>query len=207
MRNKILVGLSVVVATGIAASSSANATGAGASLRANMNIPVKTLATNVGLRPIGIRRSLRARGYYNIHFTDRIPPVYRVTACRNGRRFGLRLNHWGSIRRVIRLGWCDGGGYDVPRIDGLSFPEIRHKLRNRGYYNIRFTDRRLPGYRARACKNGKRFVLWLNRWGRIMDRDRRGWCGYGSYYGPRHRPYVRYEGPGISITLGKGRRY
>ncbi len=204
MTRKILIGMGVAAAAGLAAGSSAFAAGAGASAGANLHVPVKSLATSVALRPKGIRRTLRARGYYRIVFTDRTLPVYRVRACKNGKKFRLRLNRWGDIRRRVRIGWCDGG----PRIDGLTFPEIRRKLRNRGYHRIVFTDRRLPGYRARACKNGKRFVLWLNRWGRIMDRDRRGWCGYGRYDGPRHGPRIIYDGPGISITLGRGgRRY
>jgi len=204
MNKKILIGLSVLAATGFAASSSAMA-GAGASARANMQIPVKSLVKTVALRPNGIRRSLRQRGYYNIHFTDRHLPVYKVRACRNGKKFSLRLNRWGDVRRRSRIGRCDGG-YGGPRIAGLSFSEIRYKLNDRGYHRIRFTDRHLPGYGARACKKGRRFALRLNRWGKIVDRDRRGWCGYGNRRGHRG-PSVVYDRGGVSITLGGGRRH
>ncbi len=204
MTSKTLIGFGVILAASISAGAPANATGAGAAAIKNLHVPVKSLAKTVALSPRGIRRSLRARGYYNIRFIDRVLPVYKVRACRNGRKFRLRLNRWGDIRRRVRIGWCDSG-YGGPRVDGLTFPEIRRKLRNRGYSRIRFTDRRLPGYRARACKNGKRFVLWLNRWGRIMDRDRRGWCGYGGYDGPRG-PRVVYDRNGLTITLGGGYR-
>lgn len=59
---------------------------------------------------------------------------------------------------------------------GKRLPQIRRQLRNRGYYRINYTDRRLPVYKARACKNGKRFNMRINRWGGIMWRKRIGWC-------------------------------
>ena len=223
MSKKNLPGAALLAGAGLAltsliAASPAGAVGAG--VMGHVALPVKKLTTSVHLKPIGIRRMLQARGFYNIVFLDRQLPVYRVRACRNGKNFRIRLNRWGDVMRIVRRGWCDGRHFHGgPRV-GLSFPEIRHKLRNRGYYRIRFTDRRLPGYRARACKHGKRFVLWLNRWGRIMDRDRRGWCAIPYYYRKHSRyddddryerdyrgPYIRYEGPGFSISLRKGYRY
>ncbi len=210
MTHKMLVGLGVLAATAVAASSSAFAAGAGASARAHMYVPVESLAKTVALSPRGIRRSLRDRGYRNIRFIDRRLPVYKVKACRNGKKFRLRLNRWGDINRRVRIGRC--GGYRHGSA-GLSFPQIRAGLRDRGYHKIRFTDRRLPGYGAKVCRNGKRYALRLNRWGRIMDRDRRGWCGYGRRSGGAHhgrgpRSGIYYDGPGLSITLGgRGRRY
>lgn len=65
---------------------------------------------------------------------------------------------------------------------GLPIPKIRKTLRHRGYYRIRFTDRHLPVYKAKACKNGKRFKLRLNRWGAIRNRVRIGWCHHYPYY-------------------------
>ena len=209
MTNKILIGLGVLMATAVATTTSSIAAGAGASARAHMMTPVKSLAKSVALRPRGIRRSLRARGYRNIKFIDRHLPVYKVRACRNGKRFKLRLNRWGDINRRVRVGRC-GSGYVGPGRRGLSLSEIRGNLQDRGYHRIRFTDRRLPGYGARACRNGKRFALRLNRWGRIMDRNRRGFCGSrrhysGKYYGPRRNRALRYDGPGFSVTIRRGR--
>ena len=209
MTHKMLVGLGVLAATAVAASSSAFAAGAGASARAHMYVPVKSLAKTVALSPKGIRRSLRDRGYRNIHFTDRHLPVYKVRACRNGKKFRMRLNRWGDVKKRVRIGRCGSRSYGHA---GLSFPQIRAGLRDRGYHRIKFTDRRLPGYGAKVCKNGKRYALRLNRWGRIMDRDRRGRCGYGrnyrsNYYGSRNRAGLHYDGPGFSITLRNGRRY
>lgn len=68
---------------------------------------------------------------------------------------------------------------------GIPLPAIRHKLQNRGFYKIRFTDRYLPVYKARACKYGKKFNLGINRWGKVMWRNKVGYCGnhhYKKYY-------------------------
>ena len=207
MTNKILIGMGVLAVTAIATHTTASAAGAGASARAHMNVKAKSLAHSVALSPQGIRRSLRSRGYYDIRFIDRSLPVYRVRACKNGKKFRIRLNRWGEIRNRVRTGWCDGG-YGGPGVHGLSLPEIRRKLRNRGYYNIHFTDRHLPVYRAKACRNGRRYVLKLNRFGKVMDRDRRGWCGFGIYRdGPRKGAGLHLRGPGFSVTVKKPHRH
>ncbi len=70
---------------------------------------------------------------------------------------------------------------------GVPIHRIRNKLRHRGFYKIRFTDRYLPVYKARACKHGKRFKMRINRWGEVMRRRQIGWCGY------RNRHYSRYN--------------
>ncbi|MCP4933734.1 MAG: hypothetical protein GY927_05890 [bacterium] len=111
MTHKILIGLGVLAASAVAASSSAFAAGAGSSARAHMYVPIKSLAKTVALSPKGVRRSLRDRGYRNIHFTDRHLPVYKVRACRNGKRYSLRLNRWGRIMDRDRRGWCGYGRY------------------------------------------------------------------------------------------------
>lgn len=75
-----------------------------------------------------------------------------------------------------------GGGYHKHKVaawGGLHPHQIRRKLRNRGYHNIRFVDRRLPVYKAKACRYNKRYKLNINRWGKVMWRTRIGWCGKG----------------------------
>ena len=107
MTKKMLFGMSILVAAGLSASGSVQAAGAGAMTHMNMaqmKLRVKPLTSSVRLRPIGIRRSLKARGYTNIVFIDRRLPVYKVRACRNGKKFGMRLNRWGDIMRRVRIG-------------------------------------------------------------------------------------------------------
>lgn len=72
-------------------------------------------------------------------------------------------------------------GYQKVWRGGLPMPVIRKRLRNRGFHRIRFTDRRLPVYKAVACKRGKRVALRINRWGKVMNRHRIGRCGYRNY--------------------------
>ena len=125
-----------------------------------------------GLRPPQIRQLLRDRGFYQIVFTDRVLPVYGVTACRGDRRLALRLNRFGDIRDRRRIGTC---GFN-PNAGGKSLTQIRQMLRRNRYYNIQFTDRHLPGYGARACRGIRRFDLRLNRFGEIRKRRAIGWC-------------------------------
>lgn len=61
---------------------------------------------------------------------------------------------------------------------GVSLRQVRKQLRRRGYQRIRLTDRRLPVYRAKACKHGKRFNVRINRFGGIISRNRIGRCRF-----------------------------
>jgi hypothetical protein len=58
----------------------------------------------------------------------------------------------------------------------VPLPVIRKSLRRKGFSRIVYTDRRLPVYKAKACKNGKRFTIRLNRRGAIISRHRTGRC-------------------------------
>lgn len=81
------------------------------------------------------------------------------------------------------------GYHQVKLGHGIPLPVIRHKLQNRGFTKIRFTDRYLPVYKARACKYGKKFNLGINRWGKVMWRNKVGRCGHGhykKYYNKKH---------------------
>lgn len=49
-------------------------------------------------------------------------------------------------------------------------------LEQRGYRDIRFTDRQLPGYGAEGCLGADKLELRLNRWGDIVNRRRIGSC-------------------------------
>ncbi len=62
------------------------------------------------------------------------------------------------------------------RFVAVSLPQIRKQLRRKGYNRIVYTDRRLPVYQAKACKNGKRFNIRMNRRGGIISRNRIGRC-------------------------------
>ena len=128
------------------------------------------------VRASGLRPLLRARGYYNIEILDGQLPRYVTRACKNNGRFRIVLNRFGGITRTERVGRCG----QVRQTRGKSLPQIRDILRSRRYYDIQFTDRELPGYGARACRNIRRFTLRLNRFGEIKKRKAIGWCKPGS---------------------------
>jgi len=54
--------------------------------------------------------------------------------------------------------------------------QVRHELQERGYYSIRFVGARPPHFRVKACRGGERFVLHVNFYGRITERDAIGPC-------------------------------
>ncbi|MCF6199578.1 MAG: OmpA family protein [Hyphomicrobiaceae bacterium] len=54
---------------------------------------------------------------------------------------------------------------------------IRQRLRVSGYSDIVFVGRDASGGTVRACRVGKRFLLQLNRRGRVRSRTRTGRCG------------------------------
>lgn len=59
---------------------------------------------------------------------------------------------------------------------GLPMRVILRKIRNKGYTRLAVRDGRLPGYKVKACRNGKKFLLGVNRWGGIKWRERTGKC-------------------------------
>ncbi len=127
---------------------------------------------NDGLRPPQIRKILQTRGFSRIRFTDRKLPIYVVEACRHDRKFELRLNRFGRVNRRTNIGNCR-----VQRAQrGYEPREVRDILRRRGYREIDFFDRRLPGYGVTACRRGQKFRMRINRFAEIRKRRRTGFC-------------------------------
>ena len=74
-------------------------------------------------------------------------------------------------------GWHDGrgGGWrdHGPRRHELSPQQVRQELRERGYRQIRYFDRRGAVYQVRASRNGRDFYLVVSaRNGDILSRQR-----------------------------------
>lgn len=139
--------------------------------------PVETVA----YRPARVRRELRSDGWRNIVFVDRQLPVYVVRACRNNRRFELRLNRFAKIRRRSELGPCRGNNAANADRPGsrMSVRGVRRVLQGLGYKSIQFRDRELPVYVADACLRRTQYRLRINRRGDINFRQRIGRCSRG----------------------------
>ena len=93
----------------------------------------------------------------------------------------------------------DGAGTIVHQVHSLY--EAKHKLADRGYYDIRIERASLP-YSFNACKRGVRFHIHVNFYGDFVQVDEVGPCRryeyYSGYYGYRsyaERPYRRYRYP------------
>ena len=54
--------------------------------------------------------------------------------------------------------------------------QVRHELRLRGYYDIRFLVAEAPEFQANACRYGERFHLHVDFYGRITERAPIGPC-------------------------------
>ena len=54
--------------------------------------------------------------------------------------------------------------------------QVRHELRLRGYYDIRFLVAEAPEFQANACRHGERFHLHVDFYGRITERASIGPC-------------------------------
>lgn len=121
-----------------------------------------------------IRRRLRGEGYSQITFLDSARGRVSAEACRQGRRFVVRLDASGNPAGSRDVGRC----YDAVA-DGkdASLPEIRQGLRDQGFRRIVFTDREPPRYEAEACRENNAFRVVMNRSGRILHETRIGSCG------------------------------
>ena len=138
---------------------------------------VEPLITLVQLQPNGVRRRLRDKGYSKISIVDRRPPGFTVKACKNGKRFRLSIHRRGRVVEREKIGRCGRGGGEGKK-SGLTPPQVRRDLRDRGFEDIRFLDRDLPVYVATACKDDVRYKLRMNRWAAVKKQTRVGRCGY-----------------------------
>ncbi|MBI1385542.1 MAG: OmpA family protein [Rhizobiales bacterium] len=127
-----------------------------------------------GLRPSQVRQLLVDAGFNRIQFIDRQLPTYIVEACRNDRRIRMTLDGEGRIEGRDVVGSCTRAGETTD--EGYSVAQITDILERRRYYDIRFTDRRLPEYKVEACRNARKFDLAINRFGEIRSRTPIGNC-------------------------------
>ena len=53
--------------------------------------------------------------------------------------------------------------------------QVQHELRQQGYYNIQFIVAE-PPFQANACRDGERFHLHVDFYGRVTERSSVGRC-------------------------------
>ena len=58
----------------------------------------------------------------------------------------------------------------------ISKHNARRILNKHGFYRIYFVHGYLPVYKAKACKHGRHYHVWVNKWGHITKNKYVGYC-------------------------------
>ncbi len=120
----------------------------------------------LGLSETKVARVLHRKGFSDIEFYDPGMTTIRARACRDGKRYRMKVTIRMSINGLTEIGQCDGG---------LNAKQIKNTLNNDGYRRI-FVEDAGDGYVAVVCKRGKQFRLNVGRNGKIENRIRTGDC-------------------------------
>jgi hypothetical protein len=114
-----------------------------------------------------IRRRLSEDGYNRIKLVDRGDRRYVLRACLKANRVRLVVSRSGRIRDREIVGGCS-----LP----INPARIDARLAQLGYNRIKVVDRKLPIYRAEACKANKLMQIRMDRYGDVVSQTRSGEC-------------------------------
>lgn len=70
--------------------------------------------------------------------------------------------------------------------------DVRHILRDHGYYNIDFIETNPPVYMANACRGHVRYHFHVDYYGQVTERRPIGRCGHDYGY-DRRRQWQSYD--------------
>ncbi|MEM7619657.1 MAG: hypothetical protein AAF228_04220 [Pseudomonadota bacterium] len=104
------------------------------------------------------------------HYNDNHPPYQRKYENENGPKYRDHYSH----KQYHTPHRYDGGYYDRPKY--ISRHNAQRILNKRGYYKIHFVHGHLPVYKAKACKQGRHYHVWVNKWGHITKNQYVGYC-------------------------------
>ncbi len=122
-----------------------------------------------GASDAAIKRSLIAKGFTEPKILKRSFKKIRVQACKDGKRYTLRLNPAGRIRNSQEIGNCR---------KVVSMEQAAAMLERRGFRRVEI-ERQAEGYVAVVCQDGERFRLQINRFGDVSNRQYVGFCRQG----------------------------
>ena len=91
---------------------------------------------------------------------------------------------FGTIAFVTVGGAASASAHDAP--------QVRHELRERGYYRIQFLVNRAP-FQVNACRYGDRYHLHVDWYGRVTERVRIGECQGQGWPRNWRRPFRGYR--------------
>jgi len=115
-----------------------------------------------------VRRILRDRGFRRIDLAEEGDVPFLGTACREGRRYRIRVNLYGDVNVGKRIGRCNA--------ERLGLDEIAARLRRDGYDRIEVFQDGPRRVRAIACRSGKQYRMVTSRRGDMLERSVIGRC-------------------------------
>ncbi len=70
--------------------------------------------------------------------------------------------------------------------------EVRHLLRDQGFYNIHFYGSYPPKFQVNACRDGERYDIHVNYYGKVTKCEPIGYCGRKHFSHRKFRDYDAY---------------
>ncbi|MGI9387832.1 MAG: hypothetical protein ACR2OX_10420 [Methyloligellaceae bacterium] len=114
-----------------------------------------------------IIKRLRNNKYRRISIYAHDGDVFRLVACRRGRRFRMEVNHYGDTVTKDEVGRCR---------KQFNAAEIRQRLRDDGYNRIKLIGENDRRFVFQACEELRRVNLRVRRNGNIGRKRRVGRC-------------------------------
>ncbi len=116
-------------------------------------------------------RILRSAGYSNPTVTKRSLTIIRSEACKDGKKYLVKVSILGRITSRSEIGTCQ----TRQQIAAFSERQVRQTLKSNRYTNIETRGAR-GGIQAIACRNGRKFEIFFNRQGKVLARNDLGYC-------------------------------
>ena len=114
--------------------------------------------------PSFVERHIRARGYKNLRWIDKVYP-YAVEACRHDTRYKLTLNRRAKIKGRVALGPCR-----------LTRDQLQENLYNKGFTGIKFVESSPDAHSMRACRDKSLYQFDMSPEGEISRSRKLGRC-------------------------------
>lgn len=121
----------------------------------------------LGVSDSVILGSLSSQGYSDIKITKKKMTKARAEACKNGIRYDVEVAFDGRIRRANQIGKCRSV---------INYETARDILRQKGFRKIQLGQEG-AGFVAAACRNKRRFRVYMDQFGDIQREKVLGRCG------------------------------
>ncbi len=145
----------------------------------NAEFKVAQISINLGVTEDDIVKRLKRSGYSEIRIVKKGFTKLRVQACYEGARYVLSVRRLsGKIKRGSKIGECR---------QELNIDDIIAKLRSKGFKRIAVQDTRSGDINIIACERRRRFRIFVNRYGDILNQKEIGFCRFINAFEIRQR--------------------